>query len=87
MRKLLSKSVLHTFVAVACLNLFLLTSCNDDAEKTETSTTTTTTTETPPPSTTPTDSPAPPKDSLAVKAADGKMDTANTKPVEQGVKK
>ena len=87
MRKLLSKNVLYTLMVAGCMNLFLLNSCNDEAEKTET-TTTTTTTETPPPTTTTTDSPPPPKDSLSVKAADsGKMDTASTKPVEQGVKK
>ena len=89
MRKNLSKSVLYTLMAFGCFNLFLLTSCSDEAEKTTETTTTTTTESAPTVTTTTTTVTEAPKDSLAVKAADGKkMDTSATqKPVDNQVKK
>lgn len=89
MKKILSKSTLYAIMTFACLNVFMLTSCGDEAEKTTETTTTETTTTTVPAEAAPVVESAAPKDSVAVKAAEpsATMDSANTKPVSAPVKK
>lgn len=89
MTKKFSKSVFFTLIAFVGLNVFMLSSCNDEAATTTETTTVETTTPAPPVESTapPVESTAPPKDSLAVKANTPMDTTAVQKPTEQGKKK
>lgn len=86
MRKMISKKVLFTLMVFACFNVFTLSSCSDETEKTTETTTAAPTAETP----TPVVESAAPSDSNMTKSAAPaeKMDsTAVQKPVEPSVKK
>lgn len=85
MKNLISKKVIFTFLAIASLNVLMLTSCSSETSETHTETTTPVESATPVESTTPVES-APVETSVAPSDATPK-DSADTKPTKPAIKK